>query len=180
MAVPIALNFSVNGQTRSVSVADNTEPLLSVLRNHLDDKSPKFGCGVSQCGACTVLIDGVITRSCVRQIGTVAAGASITTLAGLGSEQGLHPLQEAFVAEQAAQCAYCINGMIMGSYGWLQGRLAAGNRAVPSEDEIKQFLAGQAPGQPFVYICRCGAHTRIIRAIQRGAQQMIGGHGKKG
>lgn len=180
MPTPRTINLLVNGQAQTVSVADETEPLLTVLRNHVGDKSPKFGCGVSQCGACTVLVDGAIVRSCVRQLATVPAGSQITTLAGLASGQGLHPMQQAFVDEQAAQCAYCINGMIMGSYGWVQGRLAAGNRAVPTEDEIKEFLSGRAPGSTLVYICRCGTHTRIVRAIRRGAEQMIRASGKKG
>jgi aerobic-type carbon monoxide dehydrogenase small subunit (CoxS/CutS family) len=168
-------NLSVNGQARTVSVADDTEPLLFVLRNQLDQRGPKFGCGISQCGACTVLVNGTITRSCVALARTIPDGAQVTTLDGLGTAAAPHPLQRAFIEEQAGQCAFCVNGMIVGALGWLQGRFAAGNRAVPTEDEIKQFLSGKlsttAP-LSFVYLCRCGTHPRIVRAIQRAAKEM--------
>jgi nicotinate dehydrogenase subunit A len=166
------MNLVVNGQAQTVSVPDNTEPLLFVLRNQLGQQGPKFGCGVAQCGACTVLVNGAIVRSCVVQLQNVADGAQVTTLDGLGTAAAPHPLQRAFIQEQAGQCAFCINGMIVGALGWLQGRFAAGNRAVPSEDEIKQFLSGKLPGSTFVYLCRCGTHLRIVRAIQRAAKEM--------
>ena len=161
------LNLSINGQTQLVSVADDTEPLLYVLRNQLGQKGPKYGCGVSYCGACSVLVDGGVTRSCVTEMNTLAEGAEIQTLDGLGTQENPHPLQQAFIDEQAAQCAYCINGMIIGALAWLQTRRASGNYAVPTAGEVKQFLSG-----PPAYICRCGAHLRIIRAIRRAAEVM--------
>jgi aerobic-type carbon monoxide dehydrogenase small subunit (CoxS/CutS family) len=173
MATSLTRNLSINGKTQAVSVDDDTEPLLYVLRNQLAEKGPKFGCGVAQCGACTVLIEGKITRSCVTAIKTVAEGANVTTLDGLGSAEKPHPLQHAFIEQQAGQCAYCGNAMIMGALGFLQGRIAAGNRAVPSEDEIKQFLSGESSTPPFVYLCRCGSHLRIVRAIQQAAKEML-------
>jgi nicotinate dehydrogenase subunit A len=170
MATSLTRNLSINGKTQAVSVDDDTEPLLYVLRNQLAEKGPKFGCGVAQCGACTVLIEGKITRSCVTAIKTVAEGANVTTLDGLGSAEKPHPLQHAFIEQQAGQCG---NAMIMGALGFLQGRIAAGNRAVPSEDEIKQFLSGESSTPPFVYLCRCGSHLRIVRAIQQAAKEML-------
>src|SRR5262245_39992015 len=139
MATPLTLNLSLNGEMRTVSVEDNTEPLLYVLRNQLGQRGPKFGCGVSQCGACTVIVNGRTTRSCVTQIMNVESGSEITTLDGLGTSASPHPLQHAFIDQQAAQCAYCMNGMIMGAYGWLNARFGAGNRAVPTDDEVKNF-----------------------------------------
>lgn len=171
------LNIVLNGAAKTVSLPDGTEPLLYVLRNQLGLKGPKFGCGLSQCGACSVEIDGVVTRSCVKPCATVSNGAQVTTLEGLAKNLGkpnekLHPLQSAFIAEQAGQCSFCANAMIMGAKNWLDGRIAGGNSAVPSDDEVKQFLSGKGPTSAFVYICRCGAHARIIRAIQRAAQEM--------
>jgi len=172
MPTSISLNLSVNGQLRTVSSFDDTQPLLYILRNQLGELGPKFGCGVAQCGACTVLVNGTITRSCVMQIKNVANGAQVTTLEGLGSSVAPHPLQKAFIDAEAGQCAYCINGMIMGAYSWLNARFNAGNRAVPSDDEVKDFLTGVGQTPPFVYLCRCGSHLRIIRAIQQAAREM--------
>jgi nicotinate dehydrogenase subunit A len=166
-------SLSIDGKPQTVSVKDDTEPLLYVLRNQLGEKGPKFGCGVSQCGACTVLVNGAIKRSCVTQMNALADGANVTTLDGLGSAAKPHPLQRAFIEQQAGQCAYCGNAMIMGALGFLQGRIAAGNRAVPSEDEIKQFLSGESGTPPLVYLCRCGSHLRIVRAIQQAAKEML-------
>ena len=171
------LNIVLNGVPKTASVPDGTEPLLYVLRNQLEQAGPKFGCGIAQCGACTVLVNGAIVRSCTTACSSVASGSEISTLDGLAKNPGkpnekLHPLQSAFVAEQAAQCAFCMNGMIMGAKGWIDGRVAAGNKSVPTEDEIKQFLSVKSPGAPQVYFCRCGAHTRIVRAIQRAAREM--------
>jgi nicotinate dehydrogenase subunit A len=168
----ISLNLSVNGQPHTVSVPDDTQPLLYILRNQLGEMGPKFGCGVSQCGACTVLVNGTITRSCVTQIRNVANGAQVTTLDGLGSAAAPHPLQQAFIDQQAGQCAYCMNAMIMGAHGWLNARFSAGNRAVPTDDEVKNFLTGVGQTPAFVYLCRCGTHLRIIRAIQQAAGEM--------
>ncbi len=172
------LNIVLNGAPASAAVPDAAEPLLYVLRNQLDQAGPKFGCGIAQCGACTVLVNGSAVRACVTPCSTVASGAAVTTLDGLAKNadkpnEKLHPLQAAFIAEQAAQCAFCMNGMILGAKAWLDGRIAGGNRAVPADDEVRQFLSGKSPGAPLVYLCRCGAHNRIVRAIRRAAQEMV-------
>ena len=115
------------------------------------------------------------SRTCITPLVAVANGAQVTTLEGLGqpnSPNGLQGVQKAFNDQQAGQCAYCANAMIMGSYGWLQGRRNAGNTAVPTDDEVKNFLSGVGQPLPFVYLCRCGTHLRIIRAIQQAAQEM--------
>ena len=173
--LPLTLDLYVNNQFTTVTVADNTEPLLYVLRNQVGTKGVKFGCGVAQCGACTVIIDGVTKRSCITPLNTVANGAQVTTLEGLGqpnNPNGLHGIQKAFVDNQAGQCAYCANGIIMGSYNWLQGRRNAGNTAIPTDDEVTDFLSGIGQTPPFVYLCRCGTHMRIVRAIQQASQEM--------
>jgi nicotinate dehydrogenase subunit A len=176
------LHIVLNGTVRSVPIADGTEPLLFVLREKLAQNGPKFACGIAQCGACTVIVNGVETRSCVTQCATIPAGAQVTTLDGLAKNldkpnEKLHPLQTAFIAEQAAQCGFCMNGMVMGAKAWLDARIAGGNKGVPTEDEVKAFLSGKVPPPPgalapFVYICRCGTHTRVVRAIRRAAQEM--------
>lgn len=176
------LNIVLNGSTATAPVADDTEPLLYVLREKLGQNGPKLACGIAQCGACTVIVNGVETRSCVVQCKNVAPGAQVTTLDGLAKNLGkpnekLHPLQTAFIAEQAAQCGYCMNGIVMGAKAWLDARIAGGNKTVPTDDEIKAFLSGKVPPPPgalapFVYICRCGAHNRVVRAITRAAQEM--------
>ena len=147
--------LQVNGQSRSVDVAPDT-PLLYVLRNDLQLDGPKFGCGLAQCGACTVLIDGEAIRSCVRRVDSVK-GKQIVTLEGLGSPDRPHPVQAAFIEEQAAQCGYCINGMIMTSKAFLD------KNPDPTEQQIRQALAGN--------LCRCGTHLEILRAVQRAAQK---------
>jgi aerobic-type carbon monoxide dehydrogenase small subunit (CoxS/CutS family) len=171
--IPLTRNLTVNGRRHKVSVPDDTERLLYVLREQCGQHGPRFGCGVAQCGACTVIVDGTVTRSCVTNLNTVPEGASIRTLDGLGSENRPHPLQRAFVDEQAGQCAFCINAMIMGSLGWIESRIASGNRAVPSRAEIADYLSGALPDSTFNYICRCGTHTRIIEAIHSGAREMV-------
>ena len=191
MANPLSLDLYVNNQLTTVTVADDTEPLLYVLRNQVGTKGVKFGCGVAQCGACTVIIDGITKRSSVTPLNTVADGAQVTTLEGLvghrdddddtglgnsrtghGHPNRLQGIQKAFVDNQAGQCAYCAAGIIMGSYTWLQGRRNAGKTAIPSDDEVKNFLSGIGQTPPFVYLCRCGTHMRIIRAIQQASQEM--------
>ena len=166
-------NIKVNNSAHRISVEDDTEPLLYVLRNQVGLNGPKFGCGVAQCGACTVLVNGSITRSCVKQMHLLNDGDNVTTLDGIGSTESLHPLQRAFIDQQAGQCAYCGNAMIMGALGFLQGRIDDGNREVPSEEEIKQFLSGEGTQPPFVYLCRCGSQQRIVRAIQQAAEEMV-------
>lgn len=173
MANPLTRTLTLNGNNRTVTVDDDAEDLLYVLRDQLDQRGPRFGCGVSQCGACTVLVDGEITRSCVTALKTVRDGASVETLDGLDANGSLHPLQRTFIEQQAAQCAYCVNGMIMGALGWLRQRKASGNTAVPSDDEIKAFLSGAAPDSTSNYICRCGAHNRMVRAISSAAPEVL-------
>jgi aerobic-type carbon monoxide dehydrogenase small subunit (CoxS/CutS family) len=175
MATPLTLSIYVNNQPTTVSVEDGTEPLLYVLRNQVGMQGVKFGCGVAQCGCCTVIINGVTKRSCITPLDTVASGSQVTTLEGLGqpnSPNGLLGIQKAFFENQAGQCAYCIAGIMMGSYNWLLGRLSAGNQAVPTNDEVTNFLSGIGQKPPFVYLCRCGSHMRIISAIQQASQEM--------
>ena len=148
------LVLKVNGAARRIE-AEADEPLLYVLRDRLGLNGPKFGCGLGQCGACTVLKDGEPIRSCRTPAAAVAA-SEITTLEGLGSAERLHPLQAAFLEEQAGQCAYCIPGMIMSAAGLLRR-----NRR-PSDAEVRAALDGN--------LCRCGSHTRILRAIRRAVE----------
>jgi nicotinate dehydrogenase subunit A len=153
---PFMPSFSlhVNGRMLHVDVDDPDMPLLYTLRDILKLKGPRFGCGLAQSGACTVHIDGEPTRSCVRPLSGVGAG-KIVTLEGLGTPEQPHPLQQAFIDEQAVQCGYCINGMIMQSAALLR------QKPHPAVDDIKQALANN--------LCRCGTHLRIIRAVQRAA-----------
>lgn len=145
--------LKVNGKARSVD-ADPDTPMLYVLRDNLALHGPKFGCGLNQCGACTIHLNGEAVRSCVLPISAVKDRA-ITTLEGLGTTANPSKLQQAFIDEQAAQCGYCINGMIMTS-----AALLAKNRT-PSESDIRNALAGN--------LCRCGTHQRIVAAIKRAA-----------
>jgi nicotinate dehydrogenase subunit A len=147
------LHLNVNGQDRAVD-GDPDTPLLYVLRDALPLGGPKFGCGLGQCGACTVLVDGAATRACLVPAAD-AAGKTIVTLEGLGTPAQPHPLQAAFIAEQAAQCGYCTNGMVM------QAKALLDRVARPSDAEIRQELAGN--------LCRCGTQPRVIRAIKRAA-----------
>jgi nicotinate dehydrogenase subunit A len=148
------LEITVNGQSHQVAAAPET-PLLYVLRDELKLNAAKFGCGLSQCGACTVLVDGAPVRSCVLPVGEVA-GKEVTTLEGLGTLESPHPIQQAFLEEQAAQCGYCIPGMMMTAAAFLE------QNSQPSEADIRQALAGN--------LCRCGTHVRILRAVQRAAE----------
>jgi nicotinate dehydrogenase subunit A len=150
----MAISLKVNGSSRSVDAEPDT-PLLYVLRNDFELNGAKFGCGVAQCGACTVLVNGVATRSCVALIGPLGE-AEITTIEGLGTVEKPHPLQTAFIEEQAAQCGYCINGMIMSAAELLN------RNPQPTEDDVRTALAG--------HLCRCGTHNRIIRAVMRAGQ----------
>ena len=150
------VTLDVNGKKHAVDVSPET-PLLYVLRNDLGLNGPKFGCGLGQCGACTVLMDGKAVLSCVLPVAS-CAGHKIVTLEGLGSLAKPHPLQKAFIAEQAAQCGYCANGMIMKSKELLD------HTPEQSEATIRQALAAN--------LCRCGTHNNIIRAVQRAAREM--------
>lgn len=148
--------FTVNQIERSLSVSTQAS-LLTVLRNDLEINSPKYGCGLGECGACTVLVDGVAARACVIPASGVA-GREITTLEGLGSLAALHPVQQAFIEEQAAQCGYCLSGMIMMTTALLA------RKPDPTEDEIRRELSGN--------LCRCGTHLEIVNAVLRAAELM--------
>ena len=148
------LKFTLNGDPVSLTVDDPEMPLLYALRNDFALHGPRFGCGLGQCGACTVHLDGEAIRSCSVPCSAVA-GRQITTLEGLAHGDTLHPLQEAFIAEQAAQCGYCINGMIMQAASLLK------HNPHPVEAEVRSALAEN--------LCRCGSHARVLRAVQRAA-----------
>lgn len=150
----MAINLNVNGVPRSVTAEPDT-PLLYVLRNDFELNGAKYDCGLAQCGACTVLIDGRAVRSCVTPISALEK-SEITTLEGLGTIDKPHALQQAFIEEQAAQCGYCTNGMIMSAKELLD------RTPKPSEPDVRAALAGN--------LCRCGTHNRIIRAVLRAAQ----------
>ena len=150
-----AYRFQLNGRAATVDSWDPAQPLLYVLRNALGLHGPKFGCGLSQCGACTVILDGKAVRSCVTPVNTVE-GKSVTTLEGLGTPEKPDAVQAAFIAEQAAQCGYCTNGMVMASKALLA------QNPYPSVDQVKQGLAGN--------LCRCGTHTRILSAVMLAAR----------
>ena len=149
------VTLRVNGERRTVTVEPDT-PLLYVLRNDLELNGPKFGCGLAQCGACTVLVDGRPVRSCVTPVS--AAKGRISTIEGLGTPEKLHPLQKAFIEEQACQCGFCGNGMVMSA----KALLAANPK--PSEADIRKALDG--------HLCRCASHNRIVRAVQKAAKEM--------
>ena len=148
-------SLNVNGKPVTVTIDDPDMPLLYALRDNLALHGPRFGCGLAQCGACTVHVDGKAVRSCVTPLSSLRPGQKIVTLEGLGTPDKPHPVQRAFIDEQAAQCGYCINGMIMESAAFL-----AGNKK-PSEAEIKKALANN--------LCRCGTHARIVRAVKRAS-----------
>ena len=149
------ITLDVNGASHTID-ADPDMPLLYALRNDLGLNNPHFGCGLAQCGACTVLVDGQPVRSCVTPIGTLGQ-SEITTIEGLGTVQKPHPLQQSFIDEQAAQCGYCINGMIMSAKALLDAKPR------PSETEVREALAGN--------LCRCGTHGRIIKAVLRASHE---------
>jgi nicotinate dehydrogenase subunit A len=150
------ITLTVNGKTHRLDVEPDT-PLLYVLRDDLALHGPKFGCGLAQCGSCTVLLDGAAARSCSVPVAR-AAGKKVVTLEGLGSTEKPHPVQQAFIEEQAAQCGYCVNGMIMTSKALLD------RTPDPSDRQIRQALADN--------LCRCGTHQRIIAAVKRAAASM--------
>ena len=151
-----AINLKVNGKVHAVDV-DPTTPLLYVLSDDLALNGPKFGCGLGQCGACTVIVKGQAVRSCITPVKSVE-GAEITTLEGLGTIEKPHPLQQAFIEEQAAQCGFCINGVIMTAKAFLDKNPKA------SEQEIQQAMSG--------VLCRCFTHVRMLRAIHQARDVM--------
>jgi nicotinate dehydrogenase subunit A len=147
--------LTVNGKRVTVTIDDPDMPLLYALRDNLALKGPRFGCGLAQCGACTVHIDGKAVRSCVTPLSSLKESQKVVTLEGLGTPAKPHPVQRAFIEEQAAQCGYCVNGMIMES-----AALLSVNKK-PTEAQIRQALAKN--------LCRCGTHVRIVRAVKRAA-----------
>lgn len=155
----MALTLKLNGKSHSVEAEPDT-PLIYVLRNDLELNGAKFGCGLAQCGSCAVLIDGKTALSCVTTVGSIG-DAEIVTLEGLGNIDNPHPLQRAFIKEQAAQCGYCVPGMIMSALDLLK------RNPNPSEQDVRDALAGN--------LCRCGSHPRIIRAVLRAAREMGSG-----
>jgi nicotinate dehydrogenase subunit A len=153
--VTMSKRLSVNGKSISVNIDDPDMPLLYALRDELGLHGPRFGCGLGQCGACTVHIDGTAARSCVTPLSSLTEDNRVVTLEGLGTPEKPHPIQQAFIDEQAAQCGYCINGMIMESAALLAREKS------PSEAAIKDALANN--------LCRCGTHSRIVRAVKRAS-----------
>lgn len=149
---------SINGRIRAIEADDPDQPLLYALRNDLSLTGAKFGCGLGQCGACSVLVNGEAMRSCQLTV-SQAVGKTITTLEGLGTIDNPHPIQAAFVTEQAAQCGYCANGMVINAAALL------GHNPKPNLDEVKQALANN--------LCRCGTHDRILRAVMRASGQVM-------
>lgn len=148
--------LTINGKVHSLQVASEAS-LLTVLRNDFELNSPKYGCGLGECGACTVLVDGMAARACVIPAAGVA-GRSITTLEGLGTLENLHPIQQAFIDAQAAQCGYCLSGMIMMTVALLS------RNPDPTEFDIHRELSGN--------LCRCGTHVEIVNAVRRAAMLM--------
>lgn len=150
------ISLNVNGQDVSIDAPDNAT-LLAVLGNDLKLAGPKFGCGLSQCGSCTVLLDGEAVKSC-QTPATAAVGRAVTTLEGLTENGAPGPLQQAFIDEQAAQCGYCASGMIMAAQALLD------RTPEPTESEVRAALAGN--------LCRCGSHNRIVRAVMKAAGEL--------
>ena len=150
----MAYRITVNGESHAVTATPET-PLLYVLRNDLELNGPKFGCGLGQCGACAAIVGGKLARTCLTTLQDVGDD-KITTLEGLGTVQKPHPLQRSFIDEQAAQCGYCSNGMIMAA------KVLLDRNPNPSDEEIKNALEDQ--------LCRCGVHNRVVRAVRRAAE----------
>ena len=158
-----AFEFEVNGKRVSVTPSIDDTPLLDVLRNTLGLMGTRFGCGLEQCGCCMVLIDGQPEKSCAKPVWSVA-GKSVTTIEGLGSSETPHPLQQAFLDEQAGQCGYCLSGIIVSAKALLD------RNPSPTRAEIAAALDGN--------ICRCGSHNRILRAVEKAAAMMRAGGGR--
>src|SRR5262249_33674894 len=152
--------LSVNGSSHTID-ADGATPLLFVLMDGLQLTGPRFGCGLSECGACTVLLNGQPIRSCVRPLASIPGGAQITTIEGLGTPEKPHPIQQAFIDEQAAQCAFCISGIM------LHGKAFIDQNPNATQDEILRALDG-----PPRLLCRCYTHVRMVRALMRYAEEV--------
>jgi nicotinate dehydrogenase subunit A len=161
--VPKIFEFSVNGEAASVALDNEETPLLDVLRNELGLVGTRFGCGLEQCGCCMVLVDGAPEKCCTKPVWSVA-GKQITTVEGLGNASHPHPLQQAFLDEQAGQCGYCLGGILIAAKALLD------KNPEPSRAEIAQALDGN--------ICRCGSHNRIMRAVAKAAAAMRVGAGR--
>jgi nicotinate dehydrogenase subunit A len=159
----MAVTFTVNGAAVAVSAPDDT-PLLDVLRNHLDLKGSRYGCGLEQCGSCMVLLDDEPVYACAREVGTVA-GRTVTTVEGLGTVAQPHALQQAFIEEQAGQCGYCLSGILMSAAALLR------RNDTPDRAEIVAALDR--------HLCRCGAHPRILRAVEKAAARLREGPGAR-
>ena len=153
-----AIRLKVNGTTHTLEL-DPSTPLLNALSEDLGLRGPKFGCGLGECGACTVIIDGQATRSCITPVSSVD-GAEITTLEGIGTVEKLHPLQKAFIEEQASQCGFCVNAVIMTAKALLDQNPKA------TDQEIRRALSS--------VLCRCFTHVRMLRAIRRARKEMAG------
>ncbi len=153
--MPQDYSLKVNGTTRRVNVEPDT-PLLYILRNDFELSGPRFGCGLAQCGACTVLVNGKATRSCVTPVVSIQS-AEVTTLEGLGTKEKPHPLQKAFIEEQAAQCGFCANGMIVTAKAFLD------KNPKPTDAQVRKALGAN--------FCRCGTHNRIVRAVLRASKE---------
>jgi nicotinate dehydrogenase subunit A len=153
-----AITLTVNGATHTIDL-DPTTPLLYALSDDLNLRGPKFGCGLGQCGSCTVIINGQAVRSCITPVQTVD-GAAITTLDGIGSPEKPHPLQQAFIDEQAAQCGFCLNAVIMTAKAFLD------KNPKPTEAQLQHALSN--------VLCRCFTHARMFRAIQKASKEMVG------
>ena len=151
----MTIDLTVNGRAVAVDL-DHTTPLLDVLRNHLDLKGSRYGCGLEQCGTCMVLVDGEPTYACTREIGSVA-GRSVTTIEGLGTADSPHPLQRAFIAEQALQCGYCVSGILISAAALLM------QNPKPTEADVRRALDRN--------LCRCGSQNRMVRAVLRAAAE---------
>lgn len=154
----MSISFNLNGKNISTDV-DAETPLLDVLRNDQQLNGPKFGCGLAQCGACSVLLDGNSIRACITPV-SIADGKNITTLEGLGNAENPHPLQQAFIDEQAMQCGYCANGIIVTAAAFLE------SNPTPTNTEIKTALSG--------HLCRCGAQGRMVKAVSAAAKAIKG------
>jgi len=154
----MSISFNLNDKNVTIDV-DSETPLLEVLRNDQELNGPKFGCGLAQCGACAVLLDGVSIRSCITPV-SIVADKKVTTLEGLGDPDNPHPLQQAFIDEQAMQCGYCASGIIVTAAAFLE------NNAEPTSTEIKTALSG--------HLCRCGAQGRMVKAVSSAAKTLKG------
>lgn len=171
MSAANSYTLTVNGKSQTVEVDDPTTPLLYILQENLQLNGAKFGCGLGQCGCCTVLLDGVATRSCITAISD-SAGHTIVTLEGLGTPENPHPIQQAFIDEQAMQCGYCVSGPILTGYAYINGTPSInGSPAVPANHNATAAEILNALGSTSGLLCRCHVHSRMLSALVRYAQE---------